>query len=154
MIQKAKRSQGASTVSGAASYRLLFDKRSWARVGRIACASAVGLYVVVLLRAAWMSDDAYITLRTIDNFVNGHGLRWNVAERVQVFTHPLWLFLIAPVYLVTREAFYTTIVLSLLISIAAVLALVLYRRRDPWAGPILVTALLLALIPLVARLSR
>jgi arabinofuranosyltransferase len=116
----------------------------WARAGRIACALAVALYVVVLLRTAWMSDDAYITLRTVDNFVHGYGLRWNVAERVQAFTHPLWLFLISAFYLVTREAFYTTVVLSLLVSVLAVLALVRHHRRDPWAGVILVTALLLS----------
>jgi arabinofuranosyltransferase len=117
-------------------------KTAWARVGRIACALAIALYVVVLLRTAWMSDDAYITLRTVDNFVNGHGLRWNVDERVQSFTHPLWLFMIAIPYLVTREAFYTTTVVSLLLSITAVLTLVVHRRRDPWAGVIVLTALL------------
>jgi hypothetical protein len=39
------------------------------------------LYVLVV--NAWVVDDAYITFRTIDNFLNGYGLRWNVAERVQ-----------------------------------------------------------------------
>ena len=35
------------------------------------------LYGVVLLRTAWLCDDAYITFRTVDNFINGFGLRWN-----------------------------------------------------------------------------
>jgi len=34
----------------------------------------------VLVRTAWVSDDAYMTFRTVDNFVQGHGLRWNVAD--------------------------------------------------------------------------
>jgi arabinofuranosyltransferase len=46
-------------------------------------------YAVVLVRTAWMCDDAFITLRTVDNFVQGYGLVWNVGERVQVYTHPL-----------------------------------------------------------------
>ena len=29
----------------------------------------IALFGVVLLRTAWMCDDAYITLRTVDNFV-------------------------------------------------------------------------------------
>lgn len=78
-------------------------------------------YVIVLFRTAWLSDDAYITLRTVDNFSNGYGLRWNVAERVQAYTHPLWLFLLSGVYFFTQEAFYTTIFLSIAISLAAVL---------------------------------
>lgn len=66
-----------------------------------------------------MGDDAFITLRVIDNFVNGFGLRYNVIERVQVFTHPLWLLLITPFYALTREAMVTTMLLSMLLSLGA-----------------------------------
>ena len=78
-------------------------------------------YLVVVLRAAWVSDDAYITLRTVDNFVNGNGLTWNIGERVQTYTHPLWMFLLSIPYLFTREAFYTTIATSVSASALAVL---------------------------------
>lgn len=47
--------------------------------------SIIGLIIilgVVVLRNAWVGDDAYISFRTVDNFVNGYGLTWNVAERV------------------------------------------------------------------------
>ncbi len=77
------------------------------------------IYVVVLLRTAWVNEDAYITMRTVDNFVHGYGLRWNVAERVQTFTHPLWFFLITAFYFFTKESFYTLIGLSLITSFAA-----------------------------------
>ena len=50
------------------------------------------LFFIVLLITAWLSDDAYITLRTVDNFINGYGLTWNIGERVQTFTHPLWIY--------------------------------------------------------------
>ena len=49
------------------------------------------LIAFVLVNTAWLSEDIYITLRVVDNFVNGYGLTWNVAERVQAYTHPLWL---------------------------------------------------------------
>jgi arabinofuranosyltransferase len=39
------------------------------------------IYASMILRNAWLCDDAYISLRTVDNFVNGFGLTWNVAER-------------------------------------------------------------------------
>jgi len=58
-----------------------------------------GVYLlIVIIRHAWLSDDAYITLRTIDNWVNGYGLVYNVGERVQSFTSivvtmlALWIF--------------------------------------------------------------
>jgi arabinofuranosyltransferase len=51
----------------------------------------VVLVFFVILNRTWMSDDAYITLRTVDNFINGYGLTWNVNERVEVYTHPLWM---------------------------------------------------------------
>jgi arabinofuranosyltransferase len=77
-------------------------------------------YAAVVAWTAWLADDAYITLRTVDNFVSGHGLRWNVAERVQTFTHPLWMLLLSALYFFTREAYLTTLGASWAVSIAAV----------------------------------
>ena len=93
----------------------------------------LAFYAVILLRTAWISDDAYITLRTVDNFVNGYGLRWNVVERVQSFTHPLWLILITLPYFVTREPFYTVMFLSFILSLSTVALLVIRYRTTPIA---------------------
>lgn len=88
-----------------------------------------------------MCDDAYITLRTVDNVVNGLGLRWNVAERVQTFTHPLWLFVMTVPYAFTREAYLTPLGVSIFIAAIAVWTC-LRQWRDPWtilvAGSLLV----------------
>jgi arabinofuranosyltransferase len=91
----------------------------------LAVALAFCLFIVVLIRTAWMCDDAYITLRTVDNLVNGYGLRYNVAERVQTFTHPLWLFVLTPFYFLTREGYYTPLALSLVISLFALIVFVM-----------------------------
>ena len=77
---------------------------------------AAGLLLIVIVRAAWLCDDAYITLRTVDNFVNGLGLRWNAIERVQTFTHPAWLLLVTPFYAITREAYFTVLTLQLVLA--------------------------------------
>jgi arabinofuranosyltransferase len=77
------------------------------------------LFGVVLLRSAWITEDAYITLRTVANFINGYGLTWNIAERVQAYTHPLWMLALSALYFFTHEAFYTTLVLSLACSLGA-----------------------------------
>ncbi len=80
---------------------------------------AVVLFAVVLLRTAWLCDDAFITFRTIDNFQNGYGLNWNVAERVQAFTHPLWMMLLA-VGSYGSDIPLACIALGLLVSLAVV----------------------------------
>lgn len=98
--------------------------------GRIALVClALLLFLGVALRTAWLCDDAFIMLRTVDNFVHGYGLRWNVEERVQSFTCPLWTLLLSCVYFVTREPYYTTLALSLALSLAAV-GLTLWRAAS------------------------
>jgi len=93
------------------------------RVPAALVAGAAVLVGLVLVRTAWMSDDAFITLRTIDNFVNGYGLRWNVAERVQTFTHPAWLLVLTPVYALTREPYFTTLAVQMLLAVATAVLL-------------------------------
>jgi arabinofuranosyltransferase len=79
------------------------------------------LFTVVLLKSAWVCDDAFITFRTVDNFVHGYGLRWNIAERVQSYTHPLWMGAHAAVYALVRvDLFWITLALSVGCSLAAV----------------------------------
>lgn len=93
---------------------------------------------------AWLSDDAYITFRTIYNWLHGYGLTWNVSERVQTYTHPLWMFVMAGAYAVTHEVFFTSQVLSIFLSVMAVVLLVLPGRRDPLLGLICVVTLMLS----------
>lgn len=103
---------------------------------------AVGsLLAWAVYQAAWLADDAYISYRVVDNWVQGHGLRWNVAERVQVFPHPLWLLVNAAAYAVTREMFFTGIMVGLAISFAAV-ALTVFRAAQTGANALLVLILL------------
>ena len=66
------------------------------------------VFAVVLFRTAWISDDAEITLRTVLNVTHGFGLTFNVAERVQTYTHPLWMALLTLGYLVTGNVYVTT----------------------------------------------
>ena len=81
--------------------------------------AAVALLAYVLLRTAWLSDDAYITFRAVENFVSGIGMRWNPAERVQVFTHALWFFVLSPFRAVTGEIYLTSLFLSMALTLVA-----------------------------------
>jgi len=78
----------------------------------------VAIYLlIIIVRHAWLSDDAYITLRTLDNWINGYGLVYNVGERVQSYTHPLWMLLLAIPYSLTQEPYTAPYFTILLISI-------------------------------------
>lgn len=74
------------------------------------------IFIFILFQMSWTGDDAFITMRTVDNFVHGYGLRWNLDERVQVFTHPLWMFLLIAVYSLVRDPYLTLIGLSITVS--------------------------------------
>lgn len=101
--------------------------RSWQRYLPLALlAVALLAFALVLVRTAWVNDDAYITFRTIDNWLHGYGLRWNVNERVQAFTNPLWMFLMSALVFVTREYFLTAIFTGIAVSLTAV-GLVVFR---------------------------
>ncbi len=107
--------------------------RAW-WIGAAAAVAALLLLVLLAVRRAWIGDDAYITLRTVDNFIHGYGLRWNVAERVQTYTHPLWMLLLSLFYAVTREGFYTTILLSLALAMSAAGLAAFAAARAPLSG--------------------
>src|SRR5205085_6779699 len=77
------------------------------------------VFFAVLIRTAWISDDAAITLRTILNVTHGFGLTFNIAERVQTFTHPLWLGVLTAGYVATRHLYATTFGMSMLFSLYA-----------------------------------
>ena len=53
--------------------------------------AATFFLLLLILYQTTLTIDALITFRVIDNFVHGYGLRWNIAERVQAYTNPLWM---------------------------------------------------------------
>lgn len=100
------------------------------------------LFVWVAVKSAWLSDDAYITLRTVSNWLAGFGPVWNVGERVQAYTHPLWLLALTGAVGVTREYFFTTLVLSLALA-AGAFAIVVGRLAVDWASALLAGGVLI-----------
>jgi arabinofuranosyltransferase len=80
------------------------------------------------VRTAAVTEDAFITFRVIDNALNGYGLVWNVGERVQPYTHPLWALLLWAASAVNGDIFQTALVLSLLLTLACVALIVRYSQ--------------------------
>ena len=94
-----------------------------------------------LVRTAAVTEDAFITFRVIDNALHGHGLVWNVGERVQPYTHPLWALLLLMFSAITGDIFLTSLLLSLLLTLACV-ALIVRYSRGAWTALWAVLALL------------
>lgn len=103
---------------------------------------ALSGYATALTATAWMSDDAYITLRTLDHWVNGYGLRFNAAERVQAYTHPLWLLLLAGPYAITGEPYFTTLFVSMNTALAATALIAWFGAEDRRLGAAMALLLL------------
>ena len=76
------------------------------------------VFLAVLLRTAWLGDDAFITFRTVMNATHGHGLTFNIGERVQSYTHPLWLLLLTGAFLVVGNVYYAAFLVSIGVSLA------------------------------------
>jgi arabinofuranosyltransferase len=99
------------------------------------------VFVIVAIRNAWMCDDAYISFRTIENFLNGFGLTWNIAERVQAFTHPLWLLVVTGLYGISGELYFTVVITSIFLTVAAVWVLVRHLSAGVWEAALGITIL-------------
>jgi arabinofuranosyltransferase len=110
---------------------------------RRAWGALIAVYAIVLVRTAWLSDDAFLSFRCADNWVHGYGLRWNVAERVQVFSNPLWTFAIAGLLAVTREIWATALLFSGIVSIGVAVLFVAWSGWT-WAGLAGLTALVVS----------
>jgi arabinofuranosyltransferase len=108
---------------------------------RLALAVGLVLLVAAMWRTSWLCDDAFITFRSVENLVSGHGPVWNVGERVQTYTHPAWFWLVAGVRFVTGECRDSVMVLGMLLSTGALVWLLALGRSVPLAVVVVAAAL-------------
>ena len=110
----------------------------------------LAFFGILLLRTAWLSDDAYLTLRSVEHAASGFGLRWNVADRVQISDHPLWTMVLLVGRVLSGETYFTTLAISLAASLAA---LWLVLRQASTDLSVTVAAAAAALSPLFLTYS-
>ncbi|WP_051791731.1 hypothetical protein [Amycolatopsis jejuensis] len=58
-------------------------------------AAVLVLYAILAWQRRWMSDDGLLVLRTVRQILAGNGPVFNVGERVEASTSPLWTWLLA-----------------------------------------------------------
>jgi arabinofuranosyltransferase len=111
----------------------------------LAFAAGVTFFVY---KDAWVSDDAVITFRYVDNLLHGHGAVFNPGDRVQGYTHPLWFLLLSIATVLTADEVYIAVYLGLALTFvtAVVLGLGLMQlSRDRITG-LATAALVLVLL--------
>ena len=102
---------------------------------------AILLIAAAVLRTAWVSDDALITLRSALNFTHGWGPGFNATEAVQAYTHPLWFLLWVSLGELTNQWILGILAASVVFTATAV-GLLVWRTRSV-AMIIVATGLLL-----------
>lgn len=88
------------------------------------------VFSIFYLFSAWVADDAYITFRTIENFHQGYGLRWNIIERVQTYTHPLWMFNLLLGKYIIDDLYSLVLILGYVYSLATLYLLFLITKKN------------------------
>lgn len=85
--------------------------------------SAIG-FCLIVLALAWQSDDAYHGYVMSRHLAEGHGLVYNIGERATASTCPLFTLIIALAYFITREMYFTSLLVCTAFSVAAYMILV------------------------------
>ena len=67
----------------------------------------------VFLNNAWVTEDAYILFRSVEQVFAGNGPVWNPHERVQVYTSPLWFWILVFSRLISANLYLNSIIISL-----------------------------------------
>jgi hypothetical protein len=109
----------------------------WGSAALLLVCAAIAAVAIWRVRGFY-ADDSYITLRYVDRLLAGRGLTWTDGERVEGFTHPLWLFQIAALRLLGIPGVEASRVLG--VSYVAALGVLFWRVRAwPFAALLLAT---------------
>ena len=112
------------------------------RTLRWASACVALLTVAVLIKNAWVAEDAFIVFRVIEQLWAGNGPVFNLGERVQVYTSPLWFLLLAAGRALAPDPF----VLILAVSVGLWVATLTLLRSIFGNSAVFVTGLLVMLL--------
>ena len=81
-------------------------------LGFALASTGYALIVWLFIKNAWITEDAYIVFRSVEQLFAGNGAVWNPHERVQVFTSPLWFGLLALTRSFSSNLYLNTLVVS------------------------------------------
>ncbi|HQQ63901.1 MAG TPA: hypothetical protein PLF22_10045 [Pseudomonadales bacterium] len=110
---------------------------------RITLYALLGAFSVALfLKNAWLAEDSFILLRSVNQFLHGNGFRWNPHDRTQVYTSPLWFLLVIVATTFCKTLYLNLIGLSLALHMALLTAMgVLLKNIWRWSAAVLLLTL-------------
>ena len=89
--------------------------------------AAIAVMVTGAYAYRWVADDAMIDFRIVENLLHGHGPVYNVGERVEVYSNPLWVVLLALVRPVLFFLPFGTISVFLGLTLSATAVILTWR---------------------------
>jgi hypothetical protein len=99
---------------------------------------------------AWGCDDAYISYRYAENLANGNGLVFNADEKVEGYSNFLYVLLVTPLVMISRDHIYfLSCILNICFLIAGFWLLRLHAERKWGTADSLKAAALFALSPVL-----
>jgi arabinofuranosyltransferase len=96
---------------------------------------------VMIWQRRWTSDDGFINFRVVSNLLAGHGPVFNLGERVEAFTSPLWIALLSGLELAGVELEQGAAKLGLLLAVSGVLFAQLGALTLLGGGPVRLSSL-------------
>jgi arabinofuranosyltransferase len=117
----------------AAEDALAADRPSESTTHRLIRWALLATPVIVLAERVWarraMSDDGFINLRVVSNVVHGNGPVFNVGERVEASTSPLWVYFLSLGDIVTPVRLeWIAVMLGIALTLAGVTFAILGAR--------------------------
>ena len=85
--------------------------------------------------AGWVDDDAFITFRYARNLAEGHGLVFNVGERVEGYTNFLWTVILAALYKLGADLPSAARALGAVCSVSTAGVVLAFARTRAWSVP-------------------
>ena len=96
--------------------RTLVSQHSLANfLTQAAPALTIAVALAIFFKNAWVSDDAYITFRIVEQLFAGNGPNWNPHERAMVYTSPAWYWLLCAGRLITTDLYIVSTAVSLIL---------------------------------------
>lgn len=102
--------------------------RSYLAAGAMLFTSMIVLALNARQYWPYIADDALISLRYVDRFLNGHGLTWTDGISVEGYSNLLWILLISPFGLLGIDLLVAVRILGFC-GMIAVVGAILYRYR-------------------------
>ena len=99
-------------------------KKSYLSIGLIAVVLIILILHINYLR--FVCDDAFISFRYAKNLVEGHGLVYNIGERVEGYTNFLWTLLLSAFMGLGLDVVVVSQVLGILLSLSTVMLLLYF----------------------------